>query len=105
MAPLIVYYYGSRIVANHEQGRVNLVKFSKEQRVNLNSRFLTLTSPRAGVFSRNIFGKIYCGALDKRKMIFLKNGGRGYSTSTVTTPRIFVSRRCNRRPRGPSASQ
>ena len=137
-------------VANHEQGRVNRIKFSKEQRAVFHSRFPPITSPQAGIFSRNIFREIYCGALDKRKKGFPKNAVpfrpktrdrlrvrlrafstftcrsrpflqlrfdvsmmasarvrpfSGYSTSTVTTPRIFVSRRCNRRPSGPSVCQ
>ena len=137
-------------VANHEQGRVNRIRFSKEQRVVFHSRFPPITSPQAGIFTRRIFRKIYCGALDKRKKGFSEKRGAapvknpesftrqasgvfnfhlpfpaflqlrfdvsmmasararpfpGYSTSTVTKPRIFVSRRCNRRPSGPSVCQ
>jgi hypothetical protein len=41
--------------ANHEQGRVNRIKFSKEQRAVFDSRFPPITSPQAGIFSRRIF--------------------------------------------------
>ena len=84
MAPLIVYYYGSRIAANHEQSRVNPVKFSKEQRAVFNPRFPTVTSPPAGVFSRIFFGEICCGALDKRKKSYLKMRCRRDSKVGVT---------------------
>jgi hypothetical protein len=42
-------------VANHEQGRVNRIKFLKEQRAVFHSRFLVITSPQAGIFTRIIF--------------------------------------------------
>ena len=61
--------------ANHEQGRVNPVKLSKEQRAVFHSRFLVIKSSRNGIFTRNIFQHIYGGALDKRKKRFSEKRG------------------------------
>jgi len=61
--------------ANHEQGRANLVKLSKEQRaVSSLTRFdyLIITSSRTDLFSRKKFWKNYHRTLDKRRKRFLK---------------------------------
>jgi len=54
--------------ANHEQGRANRIKFSKEQRAVFHSRFLAITLSQNGIFSRRIFLEIYWDyALDGRE--------------------------------------
>jgi len=74
-------------VANHEQGRVNHIKFSKEQRAVFHSRFPPITSPQAGFFTRRIFRKIYCGALDKRKKGFSEKRGAAPAKNLRPFPR------------------
>ncbi len=116
--------------ANHEQGRANLVKLSKEQRAFFTRAFWLLPCPKTAFSQEYFLGKFIVVLLTNAKS-FSKNCGvlrtkislicapgfadmepphrvcsfPGYSTSTVTTPRIFVSRRCNRRPSGPSVCQ
>ena len=81
--------------ANHEQGRANRIRFSKEQRAVYYSRFLAITLSENGIFSRRIFVEIYCGALDKsKKVVSEKHSAAPAKNLRLNEPVLDTVHRC-----------
>jgi len=74
---LHIVYYVQGFVANHEQGRVNRIKFSKEQRAVFQ---LTLSGllhrPKQAFSQEEYFGKFIMAPLTNAKRVFRKTQGR-----------------------------
>jgi len=69
---LIVYYLRFKDCSESRKGRVNPVKLSKEQRANLNSRYLPLHRPVPGFLKKYFFENFIAPLLTNAKWFFLK---------------------------------
>jgi hypothetical protein len=73
--------------ANHEQGRVNLVKLSKEQRAVFTHAFRLLHRPKQAFSQEEYFGKFIVAPLTNAKGVFRKTRCRpGQKFAPVSAP-------------------
>ena len=80
-------------VANHEQGRVNRIKFSKEQRAVFTHAFWPLHRPRQAFSQEFFFSKFPGTPLTNAKKVFRKT--RGCSGKNLCSFTRQTSRRSN----------